>query len=96
MFARLSTLDAFFAPRLVRPFYLIGGLVALLWGMVGLLLGLMLLLQMPWLGLLVMVFALATAVLLFLAVRLLAESVTAVFRMHGRFVGGGPNDPIPE
>ena len=96
MYARLMALDAFLAPKLLRPFDLIGCFSALLWGMVGFLLGLVLLVQVPWVGLLVIIFSLASASLLFLAVRLIAEGMIATLRMHARFVGGGPGDPIPE
>lgn len=96
MFAKLSALDTFLAPSLIRPFYLLGSLLALLWGLVGFLFGLVALVQAPWLGLLVIVFGLGSAGLLFLAVRLIAEGMIAVLRIHARFVGGGPGDPIPE
>lgn len=96
MVSKFMVLDAFLAPRLLRPFYLIGLALALLWGLVGLMFGLALSVQMPLLGMLIIVFALVSALLLALAVRLVAESVIATLRMHARFVGGGPNDPIPE
>lgn len=96
MFAKLTALDAFLAPRLLRPFYLIGSLLALLWGLSGFFLGIVLLVQTPLLGLLAIVFALASGLLLFLTVRFVAEGMIAVLRMHARFVGGGPNDPIPD
>ena len=96
MFARLLALDAFLAPRLLRPFYLIGTALALLWGLSGFLVGLVLLVQVPWAGLFVITFALTSAALLFLGVRLFTEGLIATLRMHARFVGGGPSDPIPE
>ena len=96
MLDRLLALDTFLAPRLVRPFYLIGAALALLWGLSGFLVGLVLLVQVPWAGLFVITFALISALLLFLGVRLFAEGLIATFRMHARFVGGGPRDPIPE
>lgn len=96
MLDRFLALDAFLAPRLVRPFYLIGCGLALLWGMVGLLFGLILLVQVPWAGLLLVTFALMSSALGVLACRLAAEAMIAQLRMHARFVGGGPLDPIPE
>jgi len=96
MFAHLFALDAFLAPRLLRPFYLIGAALALLWGLSGFLVGLVLLVQVPWAGLFTITFSLLSAALLFLGVRLFAETTIATLRMHARFVGGGPRDPIPE
>ncbi len=95
MYDQLLTLDAFLAPRLLRPFYLIGSALALLWGLSGFLVGLVLLVQVPWAGLFVISFALISALLLFLGVRLFAEGLIATLRLHGRVVGGGPKDPIP-
>lgn len=96
MYAQLFALDAFLAPKLLRPFYLIGMALALLWGLSGFLVGLVLLLQVPWAGLLTIAFSLGSAALLFLGVRLLAEGLIATLRMHARFVGGSPGDPIPQ
>ena len=96
MYAKLLDLDAFLAPRLLRPFYLISVALALLWGLSGFLVGLVLLIQVPWAGLFTITFSLTSAALLFLAVRLFAEGLIATLRMHARFVGGGPGDPIPE
>ena len=96
MFAQFAALDAFLAPRLVRPFYLLGLALALLWTLIGLFASLVLLVQLPLLGVLAMAFVLASAAFGILAVRIAAEAAIAVFRMHVRFVGGGPNDPIPD
>ncbi|WP_333824474.1 DUF4282 domain-containing protein [Pinisolibacter sp.] len=96
MFDQLLALDAFLAPRLIRPFYLIGAALALLWGLSGFLVGLVLLVQIPWAGVFTITFSLLSALLLFLGVRLFAEGLVATLRMHTRFVGGNPRDPIPE
>jgi len=96
MLDRLLALDTFLAPKLLRPFYLIGAALALLWGLSGFLVGLVLLVQVPWAGVFTITFAVLSAGLVFLGVRLFAEAMIATLRMHARFVGGEPKDPIPE
>ncbi|MER2605713.1 MAG: DUF4282 domain-containing protein [Siculibacillus sp.] len=95
MYAKLLTLDVFTAPDLVRPFYIAGSVLALLLAGIGVLVGLAAMVQAPLVGLLVVILSGAIGAVLFLAVRLAAETVIAVFRMHARFVGGNPRDPIP-
>ncbi len=92
---RLLVLDAFLAPELVRPFHLVANAFAVLLTMSGLMLGLALMAQSFLIGLFVTLLTLCLGGALVLGIRLAAESAIAVARMHERFVGGGPNDPIP-
>lgn len=94
--AKLTTLDEFLLPHLVRPFYLVGSAFALLLAGIGLLVGLAALATSPVIGLMTMVLTLTAAAALFLGVRLAAETMLAVHRVHQRFVGGHPRDPVPE
>jgi hypothetical protein len=95
MLNRLLALDAFLARDLVRPFQWIANAFVLLLTMVGLMVGLALMGQSVVIGLFVILLTVSLGGALFLGVRLAAESVIAIARMHERFVGGGPNDPIP-
>ena len=95
MLNRLLALDSFLARDLARPFQLVANAFVLLLTMVGLMVGLALMGQSVVIGLFVILLTLALGGALFLGVRLAAESAIAVARMHERFVGGGPNDPIP-
>ena len=95
MLPRLLALDAFLVRDLVRPFHLVANAFVLLLTMVGLMVGLALMAQSFVIGLFVILLALTLGGAVFLGVRLAAESAIAIARMHERFVGGGPNDPIP-
>lgn len=95
MLNRLLALDAFLARDLVRPFQWIANAFVLLLTMVGLMVGLAMMGQSFVIGLFVILLTVGLGGTLFLGVRLAAETVIAVARMHERFVGGGPNDPIP-
>lgn len=95
MFPKLLVLDEFLSRDLVRPFHLAASVFALLFTAAGWMLGLALMIQSFLLGLFIVLLTTAFGGALFLGVRLAAESVIAVARMHERFIGGNPGDPIP-
>ncbi|TBW34752.1 DUF4282 domain-containing protein [Siculibacillus lacustris] len=95
MLSKLTNLDDFLVDRLVRPFHLLGSAFAVLVALIGWLFGVAALLQSPLVGGLVLVTVTLLAALIFLGVRIAAETVIAVFRMHQRFIGGGPWDRVP-
>jgi hypothetical protein len=95
MFSQLAQIDEFLVDRLVRPFYYLGCVVSVLLALVGWLFGLLALSQSAIVGILTLVVMTCLAGLVFLGVRLAAESVIALFRIHKRFVGGGPKDAVP-
>lgn len=95
-FDRFLTLDEFVTPDLLRPFYLAAiGLVALS-GLVGALGGLFSMLVAPIGGLIAVLLSLAGAALGILGIRMAFEAYIALMRLHARFVGGHPRDPIPD
>jgi hypothetical protein len=96
LLSQLGSLDAFLVERLIRPFHVLGSALAVLVAVVGWLSGLAMLGQLPIAGLVVIAVTTLLAGLVFIGVRIVAEAVIAVFRMHARFVGGGPWDRIPD
>lgn len=96
MLSQLGSLDTFLVERLIRPFHILGSAFAVLLAVVGWLSGLAMLVQLPMVGLLVIAVTTLIAGLVFIGVRLVAETVIAVFRMHARFIGGGPWDKVPD
>jgi hypothetical protein len=95
MFPKLLALDEFLSRDLVRPFHLVASVFALLLAAAGCLIGFALMVQSFLLGLFVVLLSAALGGALFLGVRLAAEAVISIGRMHERFIGGRPGDPIP-
>lgn len=95
MFAKLLTLDRFIARDLVRTFHLVASAFTLLLTASGVLIGIVTMVQSFPIGLFVVLLSAALGGALFLGIRLAAETVIAVARMHERFIGGNPGDPIP-
>jgi len=95
MFPKLLVLDEFLSRDLVRPFHLVASAFALLFAAAGCLIGVALMVQSFLIGLFVVLLSAALGGALFLGVRLAAEAVISIARMHERFIGGNPGDPIP-
>jgi hypothetical protein len=95
MISKLLALDEFLTRDLVRPFYWIASAFTLVLTASGLLIAFATMVQSVVVGLLLLLVSLTLGGALFLGVRLAAESVIAVSRMHERFIGGNPGDPIP-
>ena len=93
--AKLLSLDVFLGREFVRPFHLAASALALMLTASGLLIGLALMAQSFVIGLFVALTMAALGVSLLLGARLLAEIYIATSRMHERFIGGEPRDPIP-
>ena len=95
-FDRFLTLDEFVTPDLLRPFYLVAiGLVALS-GLFGALGGLFSMLVSPIGGLVAIILSLGGAAVGILGIRMGFEAFIALMRLHARFVGGHPRDPLPD
>lgn len=95
-FDRFLNLDEFVTPDLMRPFYLAAiGLVALS-GLAGAIGGLVTMLHAPISGFIGLVLSLGGAAVAILGIRMGFEAFIAVMRLHARFVGGHPRDPIPD
>lgn len=95
MLSKLLTLDEFMARKLVRPFHLVASAFALLLTASGLMVGIAAMMQSFVVGLFLILSSASLVAALFLGARLLAETVIAVSRMHERFIGGKPGDPVP-
>ncbi|MEJ1160770.1 DUF4282 domain-containing protein [Prosthecomicrobium sp. N25] len=90
MLSKFLTLDEFITPGLVRRLYPLGlALIAL-----GALLDIMV--SLVSLSLIGLLWAIIRATMAFIVLRVMAELYFAIFRLHDRFVGGHPKDPIPE
>ncbi len=84
MIAALLSLDKPLGSRLIRPFHLAGSMLSALLGLFGMLLGLAAMGQSTLLGLVVVLLGLLTGVSTFLAVRVVAEAATILFRAEER------------
>jgi hypothetical protein len=93
---RFLTLDEFITPELLRPFYLVAIGVTALSGLAGALGGLFALLASPIVGLFTMLLSIGGAIVGILGIRMAFEAFIALMRLHARFVGGHPSDPIPD
>jgi hypothetical protein len=96
MFSKFLSLDEFITPGLIKPFYLLGMALIALSALLGILGGLAALIVSPGLAFTTILTTLIGSVLGFIGLRVTAELYLAVFRLHDRFVGGHPKDPIPE
>ena len=84
MIAALLSLDKPLGSRLIRPFFLAGSTLSALLGLFGLMLGVAALSQSTLLGLIVVLLGLLTGITTFLAVRVVAEAATILFRAEER------------
>lgn len=95
-FDRFLSLDEFITPDLMRPFYLLAIALAALTGLVGALGGLLTMLASPIGGLFTVLLSVGGALVAILGIRMGFEAYIAIMRLHARFVGGHPADPIPD
>ncbi len=96
MFTKLTKLDEFLTPGLIKPFYLISLGLTALGTLIGVLSGLSILLFSPITGLITILTALVAGIAYAIAIRFFCELFIAVFRLHDSFVGGQPKDGLPE
>jgi hypothetical protein len=96
MFSKFLTLDEFITPGLIKPLYLLGLALIVLFTLLGVLTGFAVLFSSPGAGLTAILTSLISAVISFIGLRISFEVYLAVFRLHDRFVGGHPKDRIPE
>ncbi len=87
MIAALTTLDTPLGAKLVRPFYIAGSALALLLAGIGLLSGVAAMATSVTIGLFLIALGGLVGVTVFLAVRIVAEAATIVFRQGNRPAG---------